>query len=754
MCIRFFMLKNLFNFISIFLLFTSNILAATFSDFNVEGNKRVSSQTIINFSKLKEGTDLSKNEINEALKNIYETNFFEEVEVNITNNTLNIIVKEYPIIQDIEFKGIEAKKFIKLLEENLTLKSKSSFNKFLLQNDLNNISNILRKLGYYFAKVDVQQKLNSNNTINLIYDVDMGEKALISEIKFIGNKKFKSSKLLKIIKSEENKFWKFLSKRKYLDKERTNLDKRLLKNFYLDRGYYQVNIEDVYTKILDGKSFSLTYKIDANRKFLFNTFKILMPDDYNSSDFDELRKVFNNLKNSTYSYRGIESILDEIDKIATIENYEFIDVAVTETIENDNKLNFVFNIKEGDQYYIEKINIVGNNITNEAFIRQQILTDEGDPLNKMLYNKTVNKIRSKNVFKSVKSEIVDGSTKGLKIVNIIVEEKPTGEITAGAGYGTSGSTIAVGIKENNFSGKGIKLDANVSISADSIRGKFSYTNPNFAYSDRSLTTTLQSVSIDKEENFGYKTSINRISLGTSFEQFENVYFAPSFSVSLEELTTTANASVNYKKQEGSYFDTLFNYAVSYDRLNSQYRPTDGFISTFSQELPLISDNTYMVINGYQIKKYKEIMDDAVLSIGFFTRAANTLGTSQDVRVSKRLFLPENKLRGFEKGKVGPKDGPDYVGGNYMASFNTSMTLPFLFPSYDNADFSIFFDAANVWHVDYSRQVDQGNSIRSSTGLAIDVITPVGPLSFSLTQPITKADGDQTETLRFNLGTTF
>ena len=172
-----------------------------------------------------------------------------------------------------------------------------------------------------------------------------------------------------------------------------------------------------------------------------------------------------------------------------------------------------------------------------------------------------------------------------------------------------------------------------------------------------------------------------------------------------------------------------------------------------QEIPIVSDS-YAIINGYQITGYNEIMGDSVLSIGLYTRAVNSLQSNEDVRVSKRLFLPSSRLRGFEVGKIGPKDGADFVGGNYMASFNTALTLPFLFQSFDNVDFAVFYDAANVWHVDYDSLVDQGNSIRSAAGVAVDVITPVGPLSFSLSQPITKQSGDVTESFRFNLGTTF
>ena len=747
------MLKNFIKLILFASLFINNVNAESFLNFNVIGNERVSSQTIINFSNLDIDSDLSENDLNQALKNIYDTNFFELVSLNITNNTLNINVKEFPIIQDIEFKGIKAKKFVDILTDKISLKSRNSFNKFLLQNDLNLIKNILRQSGYYFSNVDVKKIVNLNNSISIVYDVTMGEKASISEIKFIGDKKYKSSKLLSVIKSEEDKFWKFLSKSKYINREQVELDKRLLKNFYLEKGYYQVNVEEAFTQVLDKKNFLLAFKIDAGEKFFFNDFEILLPDDYDADDFKDLKNTFEELKNVAYSYKGIQSILDEIDLIASIKNYEFINVLVSENIDDNNKINFFFKIKESDKFYIEQINILGNNVTNETFIRQKFVIDEGDPFNKLLHNKTINDLKSSNIFKSVISKINDGSENGLKVIDITLEEKPTGEVTAGAGYGTGGSTFIVGIKENNFNGNGVKLDANLTLTDESIKGKLSYTTPNFAYSNRSLTSLIESSSTDKIKDYGYKSSLNKILLGTSFEQYENIYFSPSFSISQEKLTTTAKASANYKKQEGSYLDALLNYSISYNTLNSSFRPSNGLVSTFSQELPIMSDG-YNIINGYQITKFNELANESVLSIGFFMRAINSMKTDEDVRISKRMFLPSSKLRGFEPGKIGPKDGKDYVGGNYMASINTALTLPFLFPSYDKIDFSIFFDAANVWHVDYSKNVDQSNSVRSSTGIGLNLITPVGPLSFSLTQPITKADGDVTETLRFNLGTTF
>ena len=143
----------------------------------------------------------------------------------------------------------------------------------------------------------------------------------------------------------------------------------------------------------------------------------------------------------------------------------------------------------------------------------------------------------------------------------------------------------------------------------------------------------------------------------------------------------------------------------------------------------------------------------IISVGVYSRAITSL-TGDDVRVSKRLYLPRSRLRGFESGKVGPVDGLDYVGGNYITTINTSTTVPYVLQTQENMDLKLFVDAANIWGVDYSSSIDDSNTIRSSIGAALEVLTPVGPLSFSLAQPISKASTDKTETFRFQLGTTF
>ena len=735
----------------IFFLKTITVFAEVVKDFKIEGNNRVSENTIIVFSDLKKGKDVSSSDLNESLKKLYDTNFFENVSISILNNLVTIKVDEYPIIQEITIEGIKRKQTVKELKEQIVLKEKNPFNETLIKADLNKIYNIFKTAGFYFVEIDVQVQRNDNKTVNIIYKIDRGEKATIKEIKFIGDKKFKNRKLHSVITSEEEKFWKLISKQKYLNLERINLDKRLLKNFYLNKGYYQVVINDAYSKMINNKDFVLIYNIEAGKKFKFGNLSLSLPNDFDPNKFKDLEKIFKKLNGSTYSYNRIEKILDEIEKIALYENYEFINAEIEEEV-SDQNINFVFNIKESKKVYVQKINILGNHITDEEFIRDNLIVDEGDPFNKILHAKSINNLKSTGIFKKVDSEIIASDQDNKNVINLIIEEKPTGEISASAGVGTEGTTFAVGIKENNFNGKGIKLSTNLAISDDSIRGLFDYTHPNFAYTDRALSTSLESTATDKLTEFGYKSTLNKISLGTRYEQYDDLFFSPALSLSDETLETTSDASAAYKKQEGSYFDTTFAYGLTLDKRNQKFQTTDGYRSSWYQELPLVS-NTASILNSYSFTAYREPVDDMVISSGFLIKAVNSL-SNDDVRVSKRLYAPSKRLRGFQSGAVGPKDGNDYVGGNYLATINTSSTVPFILQTLESVDLKVFLDVGNVWGVDYSSAVDDSNKLRSASGVALEILTPIGPLSFSFAEAITKASTDKTETFRFQLGTTF
>ena len=622
--------------------------------------------------------------------------------------------------------------------------------KFL--NDLNLVKNILKTTGYYFSVIDTQSILNEDqNSIKIIYNIDLGSKAKIGQIQFLGDKNIKDRKLRNIITSEESKFWKFLSQSVFLNYERMEMDKRLLLNYYKDNGYYNVKIENSFVEFDDNESFKLIYNINSGNKFKFNKLELLLADDYEKKYFIEIEKLLNKLKDKEYSFNKIEKVLREVDKIALTKQYEFINASLSEKIIDDNKLDISIILKDTAKVYVEKINVFGNSYTIEEVIRNTFIVDEGDAFNEILFNKSINRIKAKNLFSKVESKISAGSTPDFKIIDITVEEKPTGEISLGAGVGTGGGTIGGGIRENNFLGKGIKLDTQLEFTKNTVKGRFVHVKPNFNYRDNTLFTSVESSTTDNLSDYGYKSSNLGFSLGTSFEQFENFYFKPEISTSFEKLETTSTASDAKKKQKGNYFDGYLNYSLTYDLRNKTYQPTEGFRNIFYQELPVISEN-YEIVNSFETERYQKI-SNVVTKISFYSRAINSL-SDKDVRLSKRLYIPKNKLRGFEMGKIGPKDKTGYIGGNYASTVNFNAKLPGILTAFQNTDVAFFIDVANIWGVDYDSSIDDNSTIRSAVGVALNVFTPVGPLNFSLSQPITKSSSDITETFRFNLGTSF
>ncbi len=746
-------MKILLSIVSIFFFLASfQLKAEIIEEIEVRNNNRISKQTIITYGDIKLNQDYDLNSVNEVFKNLYKTNFFESLKIDIVGNKLIIDVKENKIIQKVVVEGIKSKTFTNAVLENLFSKDKSPFLISKVKEDVDRIKISLNDSGYYFAEVNSKTKTNTNETIDLIFEINLGEKAVISQIEFIGDKKIKDRTLRNVIISEEDRFWKFISKKKFLNKALVERDKRLLKNFYLDKGYYDVDISSSTVDFLNNNTFKLTYRINAGEKYIINQTSLELPQDYKKENFKKVEKLLKKLENESYSFSKISRAVDEIDKISLSREYEFINAEVIESKISKNKLDIKFKIKESEQFFVERINILGNNITHENVIRNALEIDEGDPFNELLNAKSINNLRALRIFRDVNVNIKDGQKQNTKIIDIEVTEKPTGEISLGAGYGSEGGTIGFSLSENNFLGKNIKLLTNLRTSEDTIKGSFSVTNPNFNYSNKALITSVEVTEIDKMSDNGYKTDKMGFSFGTSYEQYERTFFSPSINTEFEDLVTSSKASDSLKKQSGNYFETKFNYSLNFDNRNKRFQTTEGSRTILRQGIPLVSDE-FALLNGFQSEKWIKLKNEMVANFGIYGRAINSLN-DEDVRVTDRLSLPRNNLKGFEFGKVGPVDNDDYVGGNYVASLNFDTTLPMLLPSAESIDFKYFLDFGNVWGIDYSDTIDDSNTIRSSTGITVDWFTPIGPLNFSFAQDLSKASTDKTESFQFNLGTTF
>ncbi len=745
-----YILKILF-FISFFTLYNS-AYAEVLKKLEIVGNERISNETIKVYGEIELNKNYKNDDINDIIKKLYNTNFFSNISTNFKNGILTVNVKENPIIYSIIIKGEETKKYQEQITKLIALKEKSSFIENFVKSDIEMIKRFYKSLGYYSINVEAEKETVdiANNTLNLIFDVKKGERSHIRKIYFIGDKKIKSKRLRDVITSEEAKFWKFLSRNIYLNTERIELDKRLLKNFYLGRGFYDVQVVSTSAEITDENSIDLTFSINAGKRYRFKKFSTDIDPVFDKSIFSDLKITFEKYAGDYYSPFSIKKILENIDEIIDNNQLQFVQHRVKETPSKDG-VDVEFKIFESAKVQIERININGNTVTNDSVIRSGLLIDEGDPYSKIKIEKSISSLKAMNIFNKVNYEILDGSEQGLKNINISIEEKPTGEISAGAGYGTEGGVVAFSIKENNYIGKGLKVSANAEVSNQSVRGGLNIVNPNYNYSGNKVFGGFSSKKTDRPES-GYENTIVNLNLGTEFEQYKNIFLAPDLNFTVDDLTVDSSASESLKKQAGSFTDLTFGYVITKDERNRKFMPTDGSVVSFRQNLPLMSDSE-SILNSIRYRQYHSFSENVIGAFKFYGAAINTLG-DEDVRLSKRLHLGRNVLRGFETRKVGPKDGADYVGGNYATAINLEAALPNLLPEGTETDISVFVDLGNIWHVDYSSDVEDSNKIRSSLGVATNMYTPIGPLSFVLAQNLSKADSDQTQSFNFQIGTSF
>ena len=387
-----------------FLLLETPSLSDKIDNIKILGNERISKETILMFSDISLNDKIDDKKINQILKNLYESNFFDDISVEYDQNTLSIIVKELPIIQNIFLDGIKASKFKEEIKKNFKLKSRSSFNEFFLGEEVKIIKSTLKNYGYYFADVSTYVEALGNNMVNITYKIDLGEKAKIKKISFVGNKIFKDKELKNLIVSEEYKFWKFVSSKKYLNEDLIKFDNNLIRNFYLNKGFYNVEVNSSFAKLINNDEFEIIYSINPGEKIYFGDVFINLPKDVDESNYQDLKQSFEVLRGEPYSINTIEKILKEIDTITVNQEFKSIKSSVEEKIVS-NTLNLIFKIDDLDKMFVEQINIFGNNITEESVIRNQLALDEGDPFNEILLKKSENSIKSLNFFKKVNTNV-------------------------------------------------------------------------------------------------------------------------------------------------------------------------------------------------------------------------------------------------------------------------------------------------------------------------------------------------------------
>ena len=724
--------------------------AAEINEIKIEGNKRISDETIKVYGEIRLKENVNENKLNKILNNLYSTNFFEDVKVNEVNGVINIFVKEYPMVNQLIINGEPSTKIREEIKKRIFTKSNNSFIKPSLSNDVDLIKKLYSSIGYNFATIDIKTNELDASNFDVLIEIDRGEITKISSIRFIGDKKISDYRLRNVIASEKDRFWKIISRNTKFSENLISLDLRLLKNYYKSIGFYDVEVSSNLAELNEDKNMDLIYSINAGNRYRISKISTNLDQTFDKELFKSLNKKYNEFIGEYYSPFKVKQLLEEIDKLIEKNSLQFVEHTVEEIIENDS-ISIKFNIFEGEKILVERINITGNNVTNESVIRGELILDEGDPFTKLNLEKSISKVKSRNIFGEVNYEIAEGSSNNLKIININVTEKPTGEISAGAGVGTNGGSFAINISENNWLGEGKKVDFSIEVDAESIGGILRFNNPNYNFLGNSLNYYVSSESNDKPDQ-GYENTTISSGVSTSFEQYNNIFTTLGVNATFDDLRTDSSASSSLAKQSGEFSELAGSYGFKYDGRDRTFMPTKGSILGFEQTLPIYADKGY-ISNTLTLSNYRTLSEDIIGAGKFYLSAINGIN-DEDVRISKRKNLSTRRLRGFEKGKVGPIDGTDHIGGNYVAAANFEANLPNLLPESTKTDITAFLDFGNVWGVDYDSSIDESNKLRSSTGVAASWLSPLGPMTFIFSTNLSKANTDSTESFNFNLGTTF
>ena len=740
------------KFLIIFFLILSNTSLAEIAKVNISGNSRVNRATIESLVD-KKINNIDSIYINNLTKKIYDTDFFADVKISYNQDILTISVIENPIVNFFYINGVKDTD-LDQVNKIITLKENSIFSSSKLKKDIESTREFLNATGYYQASIVPEVIKVDNNQVNLIINIDKKEISKIKSIYFIGSKFFSNSQLIDVITSSEDGWWKFFST-SALSEQRIELDKQLLKEFYKSKSFYDVQIESAFASVDKNNNFTLTFSINSGKKYKFGDYDLkVLGLVLKDEDTSEIKNISNKLlKNEFYSPLIINKLNKQVTSFLESKRYDNFEINIQDVKATDTNINVIIQLNDGQKSLVNKINIKGNTITQEKTIRDNLIISEGDQLNSSKIKKSVDSIKSKQLFSKVEYKIEESEKKNFKDLNLFVKEQPTGNVSAGVGYGTNGGLFEASINERNFLGQGINLNFTGRLSTDVIRGEISYVDPNYINSNKELAASLFS-EVDDYQNSGYQNKRAGTRFATKYEIYEDVFFRPNLGLQFDKLEVTGSASSLLRSRQGDFITTSLGYNFSYDQRDSKFNPTSGSLIYFDQNIATFFSDIPTVQTGIGATFYTELFSDKFIGSAKAKLANVVAFNDKDVKLSDRIFASSNDLRGFEQRGVGPVDSGDHIGGNNLATLSLKSTFPNPIPESLRATTFLFFDMGNVWGADYSNTISDSSKLRTSTGIALDLMSPIGPLSFTYSIPLSKASTDKEQSFLFNIGSSF
>ncbi len=739
----------------------------------VQGNQRIDQTTVLSYLPIQPGDTIDPVLLDVAIRTLTRTQLFADVQIGLQpNGDLVVRIVENPIVNQVVFEGNSAISEDKLREE-VTISPRGIYTRARVQEDVGKIIELYRLSGRISANVTPKLVQLEQNRVDLIFEIDEGPETGVQAITFLGNEAFSDSELREVMITKQSRWWRLFTKNDNYDPGRLDYDREQLRKFYTNRGYYDFRITSAVAELApDNSAFAMTLTVDEGDRYNFGDIQVVTQSDRLNADFLELLLPIRS--GQLYESDKIETSVDTLTFAAGSAGYAFVDINPTyrPNPETDT-VDVTFNVSEGQRVYVDRINVIGNTRTIDPVIRRELMVTEGDAFNRTLLERSRNNLRALGFFKEVTVDETRGSAPDRSIVNVTVEEQPTGELSVGAGFSSVDSFVVnLGISERNFRGRGQNVVARVEWGSLRQQIDFRFTEPRFLGRDVGAGFDLFHSRYDfqDESSFDYRSTGAGLRLTfpiNGYSRLSTRYFIKDdeILVPFGYCGEGGVGSAALCEQVGASLNSSVGYTLLVDRRNDPIRPTRGWTGSLRQDFAGLGGDVNYVKTEVEATAYYGITPNWIVSVT--GSSGYVSGWSGDaVRINDRFFKGGNSFRGFENAGMGPRDltTNDALGGNFYAVGSVELTLPNGLPAQYGIKTSLFADVGTLGVLDdrYTLNalglpdpsIADDLSLRASAGVSVHWRSPMGPIRFDFSKILSEEDYDRTESFRFSTSTQF
>jgi outer membrane protein insertion porin family len=727
----------------------------------IRGNRRIETETILAYMDLRPGQEVTAEDLNLAVRRLFDTGLFRDVQIVPADNQLIVEVVENPSINEIAFEGNDV-----LSDEDLqriiSLRPRLPFTVSAAEADAQAIVEVYRRTGRYGAEVEPVIIERSENRVDLVFEIREGDLTGVSAIDFVGNQVYSDGRLRGVIETSETGLLSFLTTSDVYDPDRLELDKELLRNYYFARGYADFTVLSATAELApDREGFFITFTVDEGEQYTFGDLAVVVT----ARGLDPLafEALLPEATGEVYDASEVEEIVNQMTDLAGDSGFAFVQVRPrADKNTEDRTIDITFEVVEGPRVFVERIDIEGNTQTLDRVIRREIELVEGDPFDAREIRESQRRIRALNYFNKVEIDTEPGSSQDRAVLKVRVEEKPTGSLSFGIGYSSSAGPIGnIALTERNFLGRGQIVNIQVTAAGDTQVYDFNFVEPRFL--DRDLSAGFRAFYIDQRESDNNDFDIKRLGFSPTlgFPLGEDTRLTTRYEFRREDVQVRDDASPALQKDEGVTTTSAIGYGLTFDQRNDPIEPTAGYLITADQDLAGLGGQRFIRQEG-SIKGWTAFFDEEVVASLELEFGAGFGYGGDELRINDRYFLGGNSLRGFADFGVGPRDivTNDALGGNYRLASRLEVSFPLGLPEELGVYGGFFVDAGTLWGVDGDPigadglPIDTSAHLRVGAGALLFVDTPFGPLELSFGAPVVEQDYDESELFRLSIGTRF